>query len=541
MSTIAIYVRKSTESEDRQVLSIDSQIQELKDFAKQEHLGIPVVFTESKSAKAPGRPTFNDLLGKINKGSYDGILCWKLDRLARNPVDGGALIWAMEEGKLQRIYTPQNSFSNSGNDKFWMQLEFGMAKKYVDDLSDNTRRGLRAKLKQGWRPGQPPLGYLNNVVSKTIVRDPDRFEIIRAMWELMLTELYSPNAIRWKAVTEWGLRQKPNRTSRGGPVSPSTVYHLFSNPFYYGAIEYAGELLLGAHEPMISKDEFDRVQALLHSRSRQRPKRLSFTYSGLLKCGECGAAITAENKFKLLKSTGKRKKYVYYHCTKRRPGIKCSQKVIEEKELEDQILDFLGSLSLSKRFVDWVLKMLETFEEDERKRDEKIITSLERRIAGCEREISELLNLKLKGLLKDDEYVLKKNELQNESISLKQQLEQLSSGSGTGVQQGRLIFEFAESARQKFKKGSPKTKRAILSYVCSNRILKDRKLQMTAKKPFQIIQSFLETPFGKKSRFEPSYSGLDNTQSATTRDGLCADLRVVNDVRTAVREALERI
>ncbi|MBK7143570.1 MAG: recombinase family protein [bacterium] len=149
MPQIAIYARKSTESEDRQVLSIDSQIKELQEFAAREKLGKVVVFTESKSAKAPGRPAFNELLKRVSKGEFDRLVCWKLDRLARNPVDGGAVIWAVEEGKIQHIYTPQRRFDNSGNDKFWMQLEFGMAKKYVDDLSDNVKRGLRAKVAQG--------------------------------------------------------------------------------------------------------------------------------------------------------------------------------------------------------------------------------------------------------------------------------------------------------------------------------------------------------------------------------------------------------
>jgi len=98
-----IYARKSTESEDRQVLSIDSRIKELKDWARRSNLQIAETISESKSAKAPGRPGFNSLMQKIYKGKANGILCWKLDRLARNPLDGGSLIWAVEEGKVQQI------------------------------------------------------------------------------------------------------------------------------------------------------------------------------------------------------------------------------------------------------------------------------------------------------------------------------------------------------------------------------------------------------------------------------------------------------
>ncbi len=539
MGQLAIYARKSTESEDRQVLSIDSQIQELKEFAVHQGLGIPFVLTESKSAKSPGRPVFNSLMAKINKGELDTVLCWKLDRLARNPVDGGALIWAMEEKKLQTIYTPQNTFRNSGNDKFWMQMEFGMAKKYVDDLSDNTRRGLRTKLKQGWRPGQAPFGYLNDKEKKTIVRDPERFEIVRAMWDMMLSGLYTPHAIRKKAAEEWGLRQRPTRTSKGGPISPTTVYMIFTNPFYYGGILFDGELHKGAHEPMVTKDEFDRVQSILSSRSRQRPKRLAFTYSGIMTCGECGAAVTAENKYKLLRTTGTRKKYVYYHCTKHKPGIKCSQRVIEERELEQQVVAFLKSVTISKPFLTWALGLLQTFEDDERERDRKIAASLEKRIAGCQQEVSELLNMKLKSLISDGEYLRKKNELMNESVGLKQQLGNLLSSNGSGIRKCRQVFEFSESALRRFQSGSPETKRELLGQICSNWILRDKTVLISAQKPFGVIQSFLETPSGKSVRFEPGDFGLPQQENQTQKTSFYTNLRFLNDVRTAVRESLK--
>jgi DNA invertase Pin-like site-specific DNA recombinase len=113
--------------------------------------------SEMRSAKAPGRAVFGELFRELARGHAQGVICWKLDRLARYPVDGGVLIWAIDEGKLHEIVTPQQSFMNTGNDKFWMQLEFGMAKKYVDDLSDNVKRGLRAKLAQGWLPAAAGL------------------------------------------------------------------------------------------------------------------------------------------------------------------------------------------------------------------------------------------------------------------------------------------------------------------------------------------------------------------------------------------------
>lgn len=157
MSTYFVYSRKSSEAEDRQILSIDSQISELKRFAARKGLKIATVLTEAKSAKAPGRPVFNSLMERLYRGEADGILCWKLDRLARNPVDGGAIIWAMKEHGV-KIMTPFQTYSQSEDNVVWMYLEFGMAQKYVDDLSRNVKRGLRAKAESGWLPGPTPLG-----------------------------------------------------------------------------------------------------------------------------------------------------------------------------------------------------------------------------------------------------------------------------------------------------------------------------------------------------------------------------------------------
>jgi site-specific DNA recombinase len=156
MPTYFAYCRKSSEAEDRQILSIDSQVTELKRHAARKSIRILEVLTEAKSAKAPGRPVFNSMMERLYRGEADGILCWKLDRLARNPVDGGAIIWAMKQHGV-RIITPFQAYSQSEDNVVWMYLEFGMAQKYVDDLSKNVKRGLRAKAESGWIPGPTPL------------------------------------------------------------------------------------------------------------------------------------------------------------------------------------------------------------------------------------------------------------------------------------------------------------------------------------------------------------------------------------------------
>ena len=159
MAKYFLYCRKSSEAEDRQILSIDSQVTELKRDAARRGLKIIDVLTEAKSAKAPGaRPVFNSMMQRLYAGEADGILCWKLDRLARNPADGGSIIWAMKQHGVT-VVTPLPTYGQSEDNVVWMYLEFGMAQKYVDDLSRNVKRGLKTKAEMGWLPNQPPLGY----------------------------------------------------------------------------------------------------------------------------------------------------------------------------------------------------------------------------------------------------------------------------------------------------------------------------------------------------------------------------------------------
>ena len=161
MPEYLIYCRKSSEAEDRQVLSIESQTREMEQLAAKLNITIAGVLTESKSAKAPGRPVFNAMMQRVYRGEIVGIICWKLDRLARNPIDGGSIIWAIKQHGI-KVITPMQNFTREDDNIILMYIEFGMAQKYVDDLSKNVKRGLKTKIENGWFPGVAPAGYLNH-------------------------------------------------------------------------------------------------------------------------------------------------------------------------------------------------------------------------------------------------------------------------------------------------------------------------------------------------------------------------------------------
>lgn len=526
MSQYFIYCRKSSESEERQVLSIESQIKELEELCDRQKLIAAEMLTESKSAKAPGRPVFNDLMKKVYRGEVKGIICWKLDRLARNPIDGSALVWALDQGKLAEIVTAHGSFKNNSNDKFLMQIEFGMAKKYVDDLSDNVRRGNRAKLEKGWVPCRPPLGYLNEPRERTIVRDPERFSLVQKMWQLLLHGT-APREVLRQASEEWGLRTRVSRRSGGGPLSHSAFYALFANPFYYGQIENRAGIFPGKHEKMISEAEYWKVQEILGRKGRPRPKTHQFAFTGLIHCGSCGGMITAEEK---INHYGYH--YVYYHCTKKDRQNPCREKYVNASDLEKQIGEFLSRIQVPDRLLQVGIEYLEQENLHDYEQDQAIKTSLQQSIANTKTKLASLNQMRLNDLIDDVEYLFEKKILLKEKRRLEQSLENSSRTRQAAAERAREVLNFGHTALKSFQNGSLDGKRTILTNIGSNFSITDKILSIQAEKPFVILENGLKAILGNSDPFEPSDSGYSKVIFDLSDSMILQWCALVDEVRT---------
>lgn len=342
-----LYARKSTESEERQVLSIDSQIKEMLQLAEREGLEIVAMKRESHSAKETGqRPIFNEIVDEIRMGKYNGILTWAPDRISRNAGDLGKIVDLMDGGMLHEIRTYGQSFRNNPNEKFLLMILGSQAKLENDNRGVNVKRGLRARAEMGLWPGVAPVGYLNQKLMDKrcqIIIDPDRAPVVKKMFEKMAYEKWSG-----RKIYHW-LRFELNFKSVGNHnLAVSNVYHTLQNPLYYGVFEYpkdSGNWYQGKYEPIVTKELFEKVQEHLKRDKIVRESK-EFAFTKLMTCGLCGSGISAEEKYKQLKD-GTSAKYIYYGCG-RSKDRHCKSQYLREEDLTEQLIGQLDKIDLNQ-------------------------------------------------------------------------------------------------------------------------------------------------------------------------------------------------
>jgi len=532
-----VYSRKSTESEDRQVLSIESQIDKTKELANR--LGARIAekdfLSESKSAKiTANRPKFKEMADRIESGSLNGIIVWHPDRLSRNAIDSAILIDLMDREKLVEIVTPTQTFKNTPIDKFMFSLMCNQAKMENDKKGVDVKRGLDKKASMGIFPNQPPFGYTNDKYAekgnKTIESDKERLPILRRMIDLMLTGNYTPLKIRDIATNEWGFR-----TPKGKKIGRSTVYRFFTNTFYYGMYEYplkSGNWFKGTHETIMTEEEYDKIQFLLGRKGRPRPKKHIFSFTGMMRCGECKAMITAETKTKK-QQNGNIHSYIYYHCTKR-INANCSQGCIEEKALKKQIVNEIDSLQIPPEFHSFAMKWFKKENEKEVGSRNAVIKTNERAYKACLAKIDGLTDMRAGGEITAEEFAERKVRLLAEKKQLDGLFEKTSKRVDKWLDTADEMLTFIENAKYKFNSGTIETRRSILSTLGSDLILKDKILSIDIEKSLFPIKRVTEEVNAIKKRLEP----LKDLEKQKEFDALCEQNPVVLGVLDEVRTSL---
>ena len=504
------YCRKSTDEKDKQVLSIEAQISELKEFAKRENLFITEFITEAKTAKVPGREQFAEVLKKIEKGMANAILSWHPDRLARNSIDGGKIIYLLDTGKLLDLKFPSFWFESTPQGKFMLSIAFGQSKYYVDNLSENVKRGNRQKLRNGVWPSKAPYGYTNNPKTRGIDVDPELSKVVRKAFQL-----FADGNISFTGISQFMFRFGIKREGEK-PVKVGQVKNMLSNRFYLGILKYAGEYYQGSHKTFISKKLFDEVQKQVEKIERPRQKGHDFAFAGLATCGECGAAITAEQHIKKYKN-GTGQTFIYYRCTKKLKP--CNQKYVSEPTLEPQIRNIIRDCGLHEGWEPYFAKWINQADEKDKLITEVEEKQIDEQIKESEVKLNRLLDGYLDQVIEPEIYKQKKNELFDEKLKLEEKKSQISKNGTVWLEPMREFVNYALQAQKVARAENNCHDLAIMAKkVGSNFFLKERHLSATLDFPFAALSaeegaasvaptsdsiSFLVTPSGVEPEFPP--------------------------------------
>ncbi len=493
-----LYARKSTDTEDKQVQSLDDQVKVMKAVAKREGvrlIGDPLL--EKQSAKRPyKRPVFDELMQEIEDGKIDGIVCWKLDRLSRNPTDSGHILQLSQDEKLKHILTSEKSYFPEDN-AIVFSVEASMSNQYIRDLSSNTKRGIQSKVEKGNKPGIPPVGYLNDRLEKIIIADPDRFNAMRMLWDKMLTGTYSMAQLVTIADKELNITTPVRSKTGGKPIAYSTLCAIFKNRFYTGKLKFKDQLYPGNHPAMITEDEFERVQAIIDPLHTTRPKDKTYNFQlrNLFKCGECGFAITAEQKKKTIKSTGQVREYVYYHCTGKSKATKCSQPKLHVNEdvLIEQIKDKLSKFTIDPDFYKLAIEALAQEEDEVVEKYQDLNVRHEKNIEKAQNSINNLRRMRYNGDADDDSwYYAEMHTLEDKLEEIQNQRNKAEYKARDWRAKADEVFTFARYAKDEFDSDDLEKKRTVIVKLGEVLTIMDRTIQFTPNKYFIPLEKMNE-------------------------------------------------
>jgi site-specific DNA recombinase len=470
---VVAYIRVSTEEQAEHGYSIDVQKQVLEDYAKGHDLEVVKTFIESQSAYKPGRPRFKEMVEYLTKHrTITAILCYKIDRISRNMSDYSLLV---EKMGLELISATEQLPSNATG-RLMGDMQAAFSRYSSAQLSERVSDAMAEKAKQGIYPSYAPVGYVNDPVTKTIVPDPKRAQIIHELFET-----YADTDIPLSGLVKWA--KKRGLTSRkGNPLRKSTIHKLLTNPIYCGMVRWSGVSSQGTHQPLISKLLFDRVQEKLTERGKPKTKH-HFPFRGLLVCGECGCQITAS----LAKG-----KYVYYHCTNGRS--KCQQPYIRQEALSERLQSVVDNVRIPE---ETVALLLQKVREGEEKRDQSIKAQLQQ----LENEANELDRRRKQAYLDKQDGVLSKERWQELEEGWVTRLEAITEQRQrlrdalrtTGTDSAKEAFELLERSSDLYAGQSYSEQARALKLLVSNCALKGENVDPNYRKPFDLVALGVKT------------------------------------------------
>ncbi len=492
MKKAVLYARVSSDEQERQGFSIPAQVKFLKEYAQQNNIQIVQEFTESETAKKSGRPQFSAML-KYLKGSKDVniILVEKTDRLYRNPLDYGLI----DESNLEIHFVKEHEIigeNASSHQKFVHGLKVLIAKNFIDNLREETRKGLKEKAEEGIFPNRAPYGYKNirNERGKSIIEvNTETAPFIKRAFEI-----YSSGDISIKDTATQLLKEGFAYRPYSPRISPGALEEMLKNPFYTGVFRFKGQIMKGTHEPLISNRLFAEVQRAFKKDSKPLYRKHQFLLGNFITCGDCGGAIVGEIK---------KQKYIYYHCSWAYGKDKCKNlKYFKEQELLEQLGDAVKQIQIDKNLKDSLLTAIKELNEQEQNFQQENLQRLNAEAEKLRKDIHAIYQDKLDGLLSAEQWQ-EENSIRHERLtSIKARIEAFDTTNQKFMDDINSALELLENTYDKYLQVSDELKVNMLKTLLSNCTIKGGKLDWTYKKPFSYI--------AKTADFKNIYPGCDS-------------------------------
>ena len=476
-----IYARVSSKEQEKEGFSIPAQLKLLRQYAMANGFRVEHEYVDVETAKKSGRTAFVEMLRFLGKEADSGchnycktILVEKTDRLYRNLKD-----WvSLDELELEIHFVKENvilSPESKSSEKFMHGTKVLMAKNYIDNLSEETKKGMQEKAEQGIYPSNAPLGYMNVVHDgkRLIALDPEDAQKVCTLFEWYASGNYSLKDISKKAYQEGLVYRKSGRK-----IPKSVVHSILKNPIYYGEFLWNGKSYAGTHEPIVSRELFDRVQDVLEEKGK-RPtgqQKHSWPFQGLLSCGHCGCAMVAEIK---------KGKYVYYHCTGNKG--KCPEKWVREEEVARQFGQAIGAIKMDSEILDWITRSLMEDQEGAKMKQTDRLTKLEDQYSKLQHRLDLMYEDKLDGRIDQEFYERKSTDWKQQQVEISRQILALKRSDQSDLSEGVQLLELAQRAVILYDQQSNREKRRILNFVCSNSTWKEGQLSPNYRQPFGII------------------------------------------------------
>jgi site-specific DNA recombinase len=464
------YLRVSSAEQEREGFSIPAQRKLLHEYAEQAGVQIVHEFVDVETAKKAGRAGFSEMVSFVSKHQCQTILVEKTDRLYRNIKD-----WVLiDELGLEIHFVKENVVLGSesrSSEKFLHGIKVLMAKNYIDNLSEEVRKGMLEKASQGHWPSFAPVGYLNNLQTRRIEVDPVRAPIIAKVFE-------------WYAAGDASLKEVTRRAAAAGlinqfsgrPLTKAKVHQILHNPLYYGDFVWMGKQYQGLHAPIIPRVLFDRVQEIFQRANRPRYSRHGHPFTGLLTCARCGCAITAELK---------KGQYLYYHCT----GAKgaCGNSWIRDVDLLRLLGDVIRGVHIPGEIADRLADALRESQADKERFSRTRLMRLQQQQLQVQAKIDKAYDDRLAGAISEEMWKRRSEEWESEINQVRGDMARLEDASRNYTVTGLRVLELAKSAYLRFNSHDPWEQAKLLKMVLSNCTFDRGSLCPAYNKPFDIF------------------------------------------------------